>query len=301
MLDTVQTKHYYQTLTCDDFQRDWQYLSNARNPTWIFNAKGSDTLPNLTMVFTPNGIWHLSAQVSLPKMMFGHNARLPYQDVVNQGLQKVAEYIEEKSGLPFDAQTATVSLIHFAADIHLTEPGVWQAIERLSKRNLKPLLKNFFEDSTLYFTSRARAKQIRIYPKVQAVLDEKGATAQAISAANGNLRFEYCLLKKSSIDSLVKRCGLPDSTAQSLLNEKVSNFVISELLEKLNFFELLANDKTELEILLEHFPAKKGMSLRGFLQMVKEHGENFYKDKTLGFSKDSYYRNVRDCRKAKVW
>jgi hypothetical protein len=93
MLDTVQTKHYYQTLTCDDFQRDWQYLSNARNPTWIFNAKGSDTLPNLTMVFTPNGIWHLSAQVSLPKMMFGHNARLPYQDVVNQGLQKKAGYL----------------------------------------------------------------------------------------------------------------------------------------------------------------------------------------------------------------
>ncbi len=300
MLDTVGIKHFYKALSCDDFKRKWKYLSNARHPTWIHNAKGSETMPNLTMILTPNGIYHLSAQVSLPKLLFGHNARLPNQQEVNQGLQIMAEYTEGTSGLPFDVQTATTSLIHFANDIQLTEPGVWQMVEKLSKTQMKPLRKNFYEDSTLYFTSRAKTRQIRIYPKLQAVLDEKNATKQAIEEANGNLRFEYCLLKKSAIDSLVSRYGLPDNKAQNLLTENVSDRLTSELLERLNFFDLLSNNKTSLVILREHFPTKKAMNLCGFLQMEKEYGRNFYKDESLGISKDSYYRCLRDCRKAKV-
>ena len=301
MLDTVGIKHYLRTLACDKFRRKWNFLSRERNPTWILNAKGAETLPNLTIKHTPDGIYHLSVQVSLPKLLFGHNARLPNQTEVNHGLQLMAEYAEEKSGLSFDAQTATIYLIHYATDIYLTEPDVWQMIEKLSKKRLKPLRKQFFEDSTIYFTPKSKAKQIRIYPKLQKTLSEKKATDEAVNYADGNLRFESCLLKKFAIDALVKRLDLPDSKAQSLLTENVSDLVISELLESLNFFDLLTDDKTALQTLRECFPTKKAMDLRGFLQMVKEHGENFYKDERLGFSKDSYYRNFRDCRKAKVW
>ncbi|HEY0428415.1 MAG TPA: phage/plasmid replication protein [Pyrinomonadaceae bacterium] len=301
MLDTLGTKHYFPILPCDDFKDSWKFLSKKKNPTWILNNKGAETLPNLTIVNTPNGLWHLSAQVSLPKLLFGHNARLPNQTEVNHGLKLMAEYAEEKSGLPFDAQTATVSLIHFANDIHLTEPEVWRMIERLSKKKLKLLRKQFFEDSTLYFTSRGRTSQIRIYPKLQAVLSEKNATDEAISCADGNLRFEKCYLEKNAIDSLVKRLGLPDSKARTLLTEKVSDLVLSELLESLNFFELLTREKTELDRLRESFPMKKAYSLRGFLEAVKEYGENFYKDSRHKLSKSSYCRNVRDCRKAKTW
>lgn len=132
-------------------------------------------------------------------------------------------------------------------------------------------------------------------------MSEKKATDEAVNYADGNLRFESCLLKKFAIDALVKRLDLPNSQAQNLLTENVSDLVISELLESLNFFDLLTDDKTALQILREHFPTKKAMDLRGFMEMVKEHGEHFYKDDRLGFSKDSYYRNFRDCRKAKVW
>lgn len=138
MLDTVGIKHYLRTLACEKFRRKWSYLSRQRNPTWILNAKGAETLPNLTIKQTPNGIYHLSAQVSLPKLLFGHNARLPNQTEVNHGLQLMAEYTAEQSGLPFDAPTATVYLIHYAYDVHLTEPGVRQMIEKLAKRKLKP-------------------------------------------------------------------------------------------------------------------------------------------------------------------
>lgn len=301
MLDTVGIKHYFRTLPCDDFKRIWRPLSKYKMPTWIYNAKGSKTLPNLTITNTPNGIYHLSAQVSLPKLLFGHNARLPNQDEVRQGMRQMAEYTEEISGLPFDAQTATVSLIHFAKDIQLTEPEVWKAIEKLSKKKLEPLRKNFYEDSTLYFTSKAKTSQIRIYPKFHAVLSEKGAPEQSKREARGKLRFEYCLLEKTSIDAIVKKLGLPDSKAQTLLTENVSDLVLSKLLEKLHFFELLSADKTNLEILLEHFPAKRAGFLDGFMNLVKLCGKDFFRDETSGFSKSSYSRNVRDCKKAKIW
>jgi len=300
MLDTVGTKHFYQ-LICDGFLRHWHYLSNRRNPTWTLNAKGSKTLPNLTMIQTPNGIWHLSAQVSLPKMLFGHNARLPNQAEVFEGLQMISEYVEANSGLSFDALAATVSLIHFAEDVCLPQAEILRLIRRLSEKTMPPMKKNLYEDSTLYFTSEARTKQIRIYSKLKEVLDNKRATDEAIEQSRGKLRFESCFLKKYAIDSLIKRLGLPDRTTQSLLTEDISNFVLSELLEKLNFYELLSDDKSNLEILLERFSTRKAMNLDGFLNMVNLHGENFYKDKKHPFSKDSYYQSARECRKAKVW
>ncbi len=134
MLDTVQIKHFFQSLACDDFQRRWHYLSKARNPAWTLNAKGSETLPNLTIVFTPNGIWHLSAEVSLPKMLFGHNTRLPNQAEVIEGLQIVSKYVEANSGLHFDANTATVSRVDFAKDFPLSEADGFQLINKLSDK-----------------------------------------------------------------------------------------------------------------------------------------------------------------------
>jgi hypothetical protein len=76
---------------------------------------------------------------------------------------------------------------------------------------------------------------------------------------------------------------------------------MSKVFEGLNFYELVTNDKTNLENLLETFPTRKAMNLCGFLEMLKLRGELFYKDESLGFSKDSYFRDAKDCRKAKVW
>ncbi len=203
--------------------------------------------------------------------------------------------------MPFDISTATVNLVHFAYDIHLGESEVWETILKLSAKKLPPLRKIFYQDTTLYFTAQGRTSQIRVYPKLQEVLSKRNATAEAIEMAKGVLRFEHSFLKPYSIDSFVKRHSLPDKTTLSLLNENVSDLAITEVLDNLNFYELLTNDKTKLDILREHFPTRKAMNLGGFLEMVNQRGENFYKDETLGFSRDSYYNDMRNCRKAKVW
>lgn len=299
MLDTVGIKHFYQSLICDDFQRHWHYLSKARNPTWTLNAKGTETLPNLTMIQTPNGIWHLSAEVSLPKMLFGHNARLPNQIEVFEGLEMISQYVEATSRLHFDAKTATVSRVDFAKDFYLSEAKVFQVIKKLSDKILPRMDKLLYNDSTLYF--KAKTRQIRIYGKFREVLSRKYSKPENIKIAKGILRFEHCLLKNYAVDSIVKELSLPDKTTHSLLIQDVSDFVMSKVFESLNFYELVTNDKTNLENLLETFPTRKAMNLCGFLEMLNLRGELFYKDKSLGFSKDSYFRDAKDCRKAKVW
>lgn len=299
MLDTVGIKHFYQHLICDDFQRQWHYLSNRRNPTWTLNAKSAAALPNLTMIQTPNDIWHLSAEVSLPKMLFGHNARLPNQAEVFQGLQIISEYVEANSGLRFDSKTATVSRVDFAKDFSLSEANVFQMIKKLSDKILPRMEKLLYNDSTLYF--KAKTRQIRIYGKFREVLARKQAKPENIKAAKGILRCEHSYFKSYAIDSIAAKLSLPGKTTESLLTLDVSDFVMSEVLERLNFYELVTNDKTNLEKLLEIFPTRKAMNLCGFLEMVKLRGELFYKDETLGFSKDSYFRDAKNCRKAKVW
>jgi hypothetical protein len=163
MLDSVQIKTFLSRLDCDDFQKRWQYLSKARNPTWTLNARGSEILPNLTMILTPNRIWHLSAEVSLPKMLFGHNARLPNQVEVFEGLETISEYVEATSGFRFDAKTATVSRVDFAKDFLLSEAAIFQLIKKLSDKILPRMDKLLYNDSTLYF--KAKTRQIRIYGK----------------------------------------------------------------------------------------------------------------------------------------
>lgn len=301
MLDTVGIKHFYRSLACEDFKKNWKKLSGRKNPTWTLNAKGSKTLPNLTILNTPNSIWHLSAMVSLPKMLFGHNARLPNQSEVESGLQMVGKYIEEESGLPFDIPTATVSSIHFAYDVHLTESEVLPTIYQLSEKTMKYPEKLLYNDLTLYFQTKNKTRIVRIYSKLHEVLSRKKPNAEAVESARGVLRFEYCYLKSDVISSFVKRRSLPDKTVSSLLNEDVSMSAISEVFDELNFFEMLSNEKSNLEILREHFPLRKAMNLCGFLESVNQYGENFHKIESLGFSKDSYYGDARNCRKAKVW
>jgi len=302
MLDTLGIKHLFRTLPCEDFKENWRSIKKGRKfaVTWIYNHKGEETLPNLTIYQTPDNIYHFEAMVCLPKMLFGHNARLPEQDEVDFGLKLIADYAEKMSGLPFDAETAIVYLIHYTHDYPLTEPTVWEMIGKLAKRRFVGWHKRFEEDATLYFNRLSKTRRIRIYPKLQQILADADAMPEAIRYANGKLRFEDCYLKKPAIDSLVKRLSLPDNTARSLLTEDVSNFVISELLEMMNFRDLLNFQKSDLTRLKEVYKSKKAANLRGFLQLIYEYGADFWRDAEHGYTKDAYDRLIRECRRANL-
>ena len=239
---------------------------------------------------------HLSAECSIPKFLFGHNSRLPNPADISEAFEKISRFVKEVTGLDFEAASATVSTVHFAVDINLGEPGAYAAINRLSRIKMKGLAKLVYDDTTVYF--RRRSKEIRVYPKLQEVLSKRNAMPEAIEAATGNLRFEYCLLNKYGVDSHAKRFGLKDSSATSLLNPDVSYRIFTELFREIDFPSLLTNDKSNLEMLKDHFTGRKAMTLDGFLNTVAQYGPLFYKDPSHGFKKGAYYRAMNDCRKA---
>jgi Phage replication protein CRI len=301
MPDTIRIKHICRSLENYDFQKTWKKLSDYKGETWINNPKNKEPFPRLSIFRTPDNLWHHTAEVSLPRLLFGHNARLPNQHETFEGLRMLGKIVEEKSHLPFDPFSAIVSRVDFTKDIQLSKSEIVQIIKRLSVQNLSWAKKRLDEETTLYFKAKANNRQICIYDKFREVLSRKNAKPEEIKYAEGKLRIEFSLFKPSSINSLVKRLGLPDKTALSLLNEDVSNQVIYEVLESLNFEHLLVNKKPNFDILRETFSTRKAMNLCGFLEALNLRGETFYKDRSLGFSKDSYYADVRDCRKAKVW
>jgi hypothetical protein len=162
----------------------------------------------------------------------------------------ISEYVQEKSGLPFDPFSATVNRVDFTLDMQMTEPEVIQIINKLSAQILPRMEKLFFNDKTLYFQMKNKEKVVRIYGKFQEVLSRKNATPGEKECAKGELRIE-CSLQGFQLKSLIKRFALPDNSVLSVLNQDVSNKVLSEILQSLDFDEIQTNEKTPLESYLK--------------------------------------------------
>ncbi len=301
MLDTLQIKKCYtRALRDEELNRIGAIaISSRRNRIFALNPVKDSPLPRITFIFTPDEIMHVSAECSIPKLLFGFNSRLPSEDETLLGLQMISEYTTAITGLDFDAMNATVSLAHFANDIQLGEPGVYAAIDSTSRIKMKGLLKHVVDDTTLYFSRKS--KEVRIYPKLQEVFAKGKVRPEAIEAARGNLRFEYCLLNKYGIDSHVRQLGLENSKATRFLTQAASDATFVRLFGEIDFPNLVTNERSNIELLEERFTVAKAMRLTGFLELVFRHGENCYKDSTLRLKKATYYRNVLDCRKAGVW
>ncbi len=301
MVDTLQLKHCYIRLLSDDELRKLRAvrIDSRRNRIFVLNPKDDPTRPRLTFIFTPDGIMHLLVECSIPKLIYGYNSGLPNQEDIYEAYEIISRYVKAVTGLDFDAVTATVSIVHFAIDIDLGEPGAYAAIDRLSRIKMKGLSKLVYNDTTIYFNRKS--KGIRIYPKLQEVQAKGKATPEAIDAARGNLRFEYCLLNKYGVDSHVKKLGLKDSKATSLLTGDVSDRIFTELFREIDFPNLLTDDRSNLDKIKVRFAGSRAMMLDGFLDTVDQYGPLFYKDPQHGFKKGAYYRAVNDCRKAGVW
>lgn len=300
MFDTTKLKHYRRVLENYDFQNEWKLARNTKYKTWVHNPEKGVALPRLA-IYRTERLWHIEAEVSVPKMLFGHNARLLNQNDRNDGLQFISDYVEAHSGLPFNAETATVARVDFVRDFELLKSEVMPTLKKLSAQTISRTDKLFYNDECLYFKALAKTRLIRIYDKLRQVLNSKTPNPEAIEYAQNKLRIEFCLLKTDAINRLVNNLSLPDKTAQSILNQNVADYAVNEVLDILQFTQILSNDKPLFELLRETFGTRKAMNLFGFLEAVSLYGEQFYKDESFDFSEHSYKRESRNCKKAKVW
>jgi hypothetical protein len=299
MLDSITLKHFYWIPPDKETLSSWQRVLTRQRQKYVFNEE-SGRMPKLTLLQTNEGLWHLSAAVSLPKMLQGHNSLLPEDVEVRKGLEMVSQYVQSCSNLPFDPASASVASIDYAHDLRLTEAQLGELIERLARRTLGAMDKAFVNDQSLYFTSKRRTRQFRIYRKFAEVRNKARQNIEALNLARGSLRFEHCLRDLDTIKAFMKRNAFSHRTVDELVNCEASNLAIMEIFDALQVADLLNNNSSDLEKLLQLYPANKAMTNLGFLEMKRLYGQDFYKDEHLGYSHDSYKRRSRECRLAGV-
>ena len=302
MLDTVALKRNYKILPSETFllEKGWKRGNNPRFQTWHKNSNDGSIKPRLTLSITPDSIVHLQAEVSLPKMIFGQNVRLPNEVEVKNCLEQISDYVESESGYKFDAQTALVRRVDYTRDYQLGHDKVIPRIHSLSQKNLLRRIRVLYGDSTLYFQNKGKTQQTRVYSKFHEVIANSPNQSELIELSRGILRLESSFLQIKAINALKDKLGFPERTANFLLTKKASDFVLSEAEELLGLDQSENSEDSYLVKLLEQFTASRTMRLLGFQIFLEHFGERFHKDISLGVKKDAYYLDYSDIRKAKV-
>ncbi len=273
------------------------------HPTWVLNPSPDMGMPRITILRTLDAVFHVYAECSLPRILYGHNARLPSSEAdVLRGVELICENTEARLSLPFDARTAVITKIHLTRDYQVGDAAN-RAVFALFDKRLRHFPKRNItaadgHANTLYFNyaSTRRNCVICVYPKHAEVLAKKGSLA-ALDAAKGILRIEYRANTRSGVKSLCSRHQLEDE--RELLTLNINDRIFRKLESELHFPECINDRESTLTKLLAIYSVAKAQRLFGFLELRRLKG-----DAELTKS-DRERRNFnvarRDCERAGVW
>lgn len=304
MEDTIRLKHTNAYLTEERLgEVDANVKAGTRNPTWTLNAKKSARLPGITIVKTPDGIFHVYVECSIPTFLYGHNARLPKTEAeVLLGIEEICSYVRSRLDIQFDPTTASISKIHLARDYLIGDAANNAVFSLIDKQiryfPLRNITSRNDEASTLYFNypSKRRNCVICIYPKYADVAAKNGPP-EALDASRGILRIEYRGNTLYGVRSICKRFGVVD--AKELLTKAVNDRVFEWLESELCFPECIQNRDSPLSKLLSIYDDKKAQRLFGFHEMRKLKGDAEM-TKTQN-ERRKFNESRRECEKAGVW
>jgi hypothetical protein len=268
---------------------------------WSYKEKEGSKYPYLYLFTAPDGITYLWVSVSLPAFIFGSNVSLPNQLQVGFGLDKLSEYVTGKIRFNFNAKTALVWEVHFTKDYYVGEHLMSLAISKLAEMNIRRFQRGRYRDTSLYFHSKGKGKEenkprtICIYPKKQDCID-KGFSQEDIQKADGMLRLEPRYNNPDAVRGLVRRLRLPNTEAQNVLTQEVSDVVIAPIQEQI--LQLLEETDAPERIikLTQAYGNRRAATLTQFLVYQHFFGRDFYRIKHLGFPRSSYYACQKDCR-----
>ncbi len=274
-----------------------------RNPTWVINSEKGSVSPAITISQTPDGVFHIYTECSIPRLLFGHNAGLPSTEVeVRNGVEAMATYVGNVLGIGFDGETAGISKIHLTRDYYLGDAAnraVWALFDRRLRHFAKRVVTaDDGEAITLYFNYRSKRRNcvICIYPKYADVLSKNGP-AEALEAAQGNLRIEYRANTLIGVRALCRRFSVENT--DELLTCELNDRVFRCLEAELSFPECVDGQESPLSKLLGTYRPTKAQRLFGFLELRKLKGDAEL-TKTEK-ERRSFNTARRECERAGVW
>jgi len=308
VIDTVQLRHSAplppsRVLMDHGFiQRRGHALPDADIVTWVQNFKrAGGVFPRLAWSSTPSGGW-LTAEVSLPKMLYSSNVILIDDADVNRGLDVISQFISNETGFTFDAHTALVGRVDYCFNFSVGEENIARYVSAVSCTTLPLMTRRIIEDTTAVFQNESR--KVQLYGKQAEVESrwQKGkATDDELQAAPGILRLEVSYRHAKACKSLARRSGLPDHRADHLLVRGIAEAELGKMLTALGLDRIVEAVDTRLDVLREnHGYTSYFRQLVAYLALRDHYGEKFYQQGIGGYSRSSIYRLKRDLKAAGV-
>lgn len=265
---------------------------------WINNGLKDTYEPNITIYPTWRRNYRIRVDLELSKLFFyGYNVKLLNESERSDALNLVSKNVEQRTSIKFDAFNVPLCRIDYAINKYFDNPHLARKfIERYFTYVIPHLLRNVINSETVNFGNDSR--MIKLYDKYIQMLKKKNVSAEVIELAEGLIRLEYSLGNETSVKRFAKRMGFKSVLAKTLLSQKSINTATKEMCELLNVDSFVYSDDSQIKRIFENTrDIKKAMNLNGFIDAVKEFGEDFYLLKEMKMSKSTYDRLKRECQK----
>lgn len=310
MIDTTSLRHSIPLLPPSEMTSRGFTTTCGHSPaegpdrvSWRLNPPRDDgTLPRLTWNSSPSGDW-LTAEVSLPKFLFGNNVRMVSDTDVRDALNGISCFITETVSVPFDAFSALVGRVDYCWNFPVGETNVYTIVSAAAQASIPRMVRYHIGPTTATF--KQQSKHITIYGKhaeVAARVREKTATNEELRASDGQLRLEVKYLKSDSCKRLAKRYGLSERTAEKLLVDGIAYEELERALEALSLSKTTEPANARIDILRDAYgDTGRFRALVAFLMILDRYGEGFWKQGIGGYSRSLYFENARALKSAGVW
>ncbi len=306
MIDTVALRHNIPLLPPDlmserGFTACGHTSIDTRYNMWKLNPpRNKGTLPRLTWSSTPSGDW-LTAEVSLPKFLFGNNVRLVYDVDVQRGLSDISRFISETSGVTFDAPLSQVGRVDYCGAFHVGESNIVPYIAATAHATASRMLRHQLGSTTVSLSNKSR--RIMVYGKHEEVLSRSHrgtVTDDEVRDSLGQLRIEV-MHRNGGCRRLAKRYNLPTRQARYLLTGDIALKELHIALEALGLNKITVSKDARIDVLRELYgDTTHCRCLIAFLNYLDRYGDGFWKY-GVGYKRSAYYRYANELKTAGVW
>lgn len=276
-----------------------------RPSTWVLNSPNADpSRPRLTWTAAPDGLDYLSAEISLPTLLYGSNVSILTGDVqIKEALHTLTRFVCETANTSFDLENANVSRVDFCYHWRLKDQAsVYAYLSALCSASVPRMTSRITGETTVDFISRSQT--VSVYSKLDEVFNRvrQGAAAyQLMNAAVGVLRLEKRYRTSSACRRLARRLAVGNRVALNLLNANTALSVLEETMRDLGIDSSIESADTREIRLREYYgPGQRYLRLLGFLYASDSLGAtNLVKLGVL--SRSDYYSKLSELKRAGVW
>lgn len=305
MIDTTIRFQHYEAVDLEALrmhgaiQRTVIYPDSHSRTRYLLNPPPTQqglSHPRITVVCQDTSVL-VRSEVSLPKMLFGTNAKEISPSDLSKAFDLESRLVSTIIGHDFDARQALIKRVDYCANFPVGESYMKAYLEAAQKSGLARRVRHIYNTGVSF-----KAKQLGtiLYDKgaeIARASNRNSHDSAALPSGAGLLRLEDRYEGKA-VTRLADNLGLESKRAHTLLTPEVAAFVINNKLAALGLNTTVAYNDDLLRQLADKF-GKDAPTLYGILEFRNSLGDKYWT--TLGISHSTHYRNKKKLVGAGLW